>query len=135
MHPFQLLIEETPLTANQIIDETVEYYRHNPRSILFGSCAYKANNGARCALGRCFTNEGLQLVLDRGLNVGHGAETLDGALGLDNQLQPKYKGQTNLFWRNLQSLHDDSDYWKLDEIGNELTKEGLQYLNSIKRKD
>ena len=144
MHPFELLIEETPLTANQIIDETVEYYRHNPRSVekvylpdenFTTKCLYKSPNGAMCALGRCFTNEGLQLVLDKGYNAGHGASMIERYIGLDNQLQPKYKGQTNLFWRNLQDLHDNDDYWKADEIGNELTKYGLEVLNIIKRKD
>ena len=144
MHPFELLIEETPLTANQIIDETVEYYRHNPRSVVkihlpdenfTTKCLYKSENGAMCALGRCFSNEGLKLVLDMGYNAGHGASMIERYIGLDNQLQPKYKGQTNLFWRNLQEFHDNEDNWKADEIGNELTELGLQTLNTIKRKD
>lgn len=117
-------------TTDEIIDETVEYYKTHRRSESDGYCYYNGPNGEKCAFSRCcYPNvdfkekNGVQSQLFKITDPGI--------------LLPEYAHITDLqFWRELQSLHDNDDYWiKLGPDTNELSSEGVQRVSNIKRAD
>lgn len=109
------------LTHHQIIDETVEYYSNNPRSVrVDGFCLYLGPNGEKCAFSRCLTDEGVAMVhFHENTRVGH--EYLI-------HLKSQYQGKSVKFWRDLQRLHDNQSHWD----NKELTSIGKQYVEYLK---
>lgn len=89
-------------TYHQVIDETVEYYLNNPRSVgVDGLCLYNGPNGEKCAFSRCCEP-------DSQFNEGWPASSS----GHMNNLRAEYK-HLNIpdFWNSLQELHDKEEYW------------------------
>jgi hypothetical protein len=121
-------MKTTTLSTHQIIDETVKYYRNNPRSVegLSGICRYLSEDGYMCAVGRCLTKENLMSVHKH--CEGRGVRSI--LSQSDSVLKKKYRGHSNDFWECLQRLHDFEKYWRLD--GN-LTEEGEDYINKLKK--
>jgi hypothetical protein len=123
------------LTKQEILDETVEYYRTHPRGLnTDGECVYCAGSGAdpeapRCAVGRCMKPEALDIWGGWKGNASSLDEKLWLAGGgtLDNILLPQHRGHRNTFWCDLQILHDSgamilhdsgaSDYWESNDTG------------------
>ena len=94
------------LSKQQIIEETVEYYKNNPFGFDstkydgIGGCVYYGPEGQMCAVGRCL------------INPKHFATNTDSAYSLindlsDDILEEKYRGHSSAFWQSLQSFHDD----------------------------
>ena len=118
------------LTVEQIVEETIEYYRTHSRSINPFSaqteCLYNGPNGERCAFSRCCIenavsklteNKSAALIIDF-----HG----------DEILLPQYRGHNPLFWADLQSLHDINIYWVPNKYGgNDLTIVGSKRVERI----
>jgi hypothetical protein len=114
------------LTAHQIIDETVEYYQNNPRSLnregkVFNEtgdilCLYNGVNGEKCAYARCCTP-------DSEFEEGRSASCQNKAT-----LLPQYEGHPQSFWIGIQTLHDTNCYWD----GNRLTEEGIKKVEYLK---
>jgi len=116
------------LTANQIIDETVDYYTNNPRALEpnCSYCSYVTEDGRLCAHSRCLTDEGRSkaknsdaahhLIMDKG----------------DDIHQEQYRGQEPNFWKDIQNLHDENPYWRVTETGNELTLLGELIVKQLK---
>jgi hypothetical protein len=115
------------LTANQIIDETVEYYSNNPRSIHSKSgCVYlNEENGAMCAVGRCLTKTSLKIVHKR--FEGKSAYVFTEFKKI--KFKARYRGYLTALWVDLQLLHDNSKYWE----NNKLSELGLAYVEALKR--
>lgn len=108
------------MKAVNIIKETVEYYKTNSRGIKnlgngFQCVYYNEVNGAKCAVGRCFTKKGIKIFGD----------VISDYYGLfpniqehpENYFYSKYKGKSEHFWSELQILHDSADYWVKNELG------------------
>lgn len=110
------------MTKQEIIEETVEYYRNNP----FGfnsdtrSCIYKGAEGQMCAVGRCLIDA--EQFGEEPLN----ADMLNPDGSLDELLKEQYKGHDIDFWTSLQVFHDScarglfeledyKNYWSLRE--------------------
>lgn len=103
------------MNALEIINETVEYYKTNPRGLGEHSCVYKAINGSKCALGRAIQDKYLDDPLLNSTFAG-GVMRLSMNLSVRNLtieevLKPEYRGQSKRFWEDLQSWHDVSSHW------------------------
>lgn len=127
------------LTVQEIVDETVEYYRTHPRAItskeacVYYSCEADRNRarddeefppiGSMCAVGRCLADPP-SYAGTYGL--------VSGMLSILEDLQNKYKGHTLGFWREMQMLHDIPRFWeKNDQGGWDLTEDGWEKADSI----
>jgi hypothetical protein len=112
----------------EIIDETIDYYRKNPRSIEDFRCLYLGSNNQRCALSRCCTEEGvLRLSNHEGVSI---VSFIENGLIIEELLKPEYKGHCLDFWMNLQYIHDYNCLWK----DNMLSDEGIKEVNRIRNK-
>lgn len=100
------------LSKQQIIEETVEYYKNNPFGYDSdaGQCVYYGSDGQMCAVGRCLIDA------TSVLNQSGSAKGLFNTFG-ENILQEKYRGHDADFWQRLQFFHDDcaNDYFKLED--------------------
>ena len=118
-----------------IIIETVKHYNSNntARKAETDNCTYMNEAGAMCAVGRCLTNEGMQIFKafeDNNLDVNTSVEFFTNVYGMDefdNALKEEYRGHDVEFWKNLQYLHDSIYYW--DENG--ITERGLDRVDSF----
>jgi hypothetical protein len=114
---------EKKLTQHDIIDETVEFYSNNPRSIhpLTKKCLYNGYNGEKCAFSRCCTNDSKFIEASNALGQN------------DAVLLPKYAhfllNENIGFWSSIQSLHDNDTYWE----ENQLTDKGKNYVKDLKQ--
>lgn len=105
-------------TVDEIIEETVEYYKHNPRATVNDSgitrCLYfRAYDSAVCAVGRCMKDPQRYASLDgdvEDLLVEYGLDSLDPLL------KEEYRGHSLSFWLDLQDLHDNDRYWKRKDV-------------------
>lgn len=94
------------LSKQQIIEETVEYYKNNPFGYdpkkfgCSGGCVYYGTEGQMCAVGRCLIDAAFVL------NQSDSVTKLLNTFGEDI-LQEKYRGHDADFWQNLQFFHDD----------------------------
>ena len=109
----------------QILDETVEHYRTNPRSFdENGVCQYYTAAGCVCAIGRLAKNaEEMQKATE--------GATFNGFML--KFLEAKYQRMDFSFLSQLQFLHDNSENWELHENGQKLTQTGKLHYNKIVR--
>jgi hypothetical protein len=117
------------LTKVEIIEETAAFYNSNNRAIDNESCMYITSDGKKCALGRCLTEESLQLVHSKfeGMSALKIAESHD----LDTLLLPQYRGKYgSVFWRDLQFLHDTAKYWNDEDINGY----GIEFKETLLRR-
>ncbi len=115
------------MTKIEIIEETVEFYRNNPRAYdpLVG-CLYVTSSGLRCAHSRCLNETLIDLKsIESWQNAGHIIMKHGDSIHKD-----QYRGHRIDFWTDIQNLHDNSMYWS----GTELSEEGKQMVESLKRK-
>lgn len=114
-------------TQQEIIDETIEYYRTHPRgmNIREGECMYLTPDGCMCAVGRCMSDpqDGQHKIGNRAL----GDVPID---KLDLLLKSDYRGHNLDFWGDLQNFHDTPQYWETEE-GGELTEYGLKKAQDL----
>jgi len=122
------------MTAIEIIDETVEYYTHNPQAIsLQGTCEYRTENGNMCVVGRCMRPEvAAEFQYVYGAFDGDDFRIAQGTRTTDDLLQPRYHGHQDDFWATLQELHDFSSYW--GAVGEGLTEAGQTFLTALRNK-
>ena len=119
------------MTKIEIIDETIEYYKTHPRGVLklAKSCKYKTDSGAMCAVGRCFNEQADFEFYGNIITYKNKVLSND---PLDVHLKSEYHGHGVEFWQQLQLLHDGSNYWTKTETGNELTEDGISFVNYLK---
>ena len=99
----------------------VGFYTLNPRSFVIievggksvESPLYGGLNGAICGYARLCA-PGSILMEHLSCNAQPGA-----------MLLPQYEGHPDDFYMDLQAFHDDCEYWRATEAGNELTELGL----------
>lgn len=108
-------------SMHEIIDETVEFYSNNPRSVEGDQCLYHGPNGAMCAFARMVANPER---LIEGKNCLYLMEYLEGIV-----IKPEYSGYKRDFYRSIQRLHDYSDNWECD---GGLSKEGKNEVYRLK---
>ena len=121
------------LTKQQIIEETVEFYQKNNRSVSKGECLYY-HNGDMCAVGRCLINpKDFQDMNDESIRVIDKILTLDDK-NLDDYFKEEYRGHQLRFWTDLQTLHDQGVYWNehsLTEMGKDKYKSLLKQWKDV----
>lgn len=122
------------MTKQEIIRETVEFYKNNPRSIRGLRCVYVGYNREMCAFARVCKNpteewDGINDgsiysdIIDISRNFGDG--------NVDNLVKDEYKGHDMDFWTDIQLLYDVPRYWNKGITTNTLTKSGeivVEYL-------
>ena len=140
------------MTRNELIDDTIDYYRTHPRGLNLGSntmgetiaigCVYR-DGSRRCAVGRCVDWE----KVDRKPPTNSDAIwylrdstaasiTMDTALEpLNDVLLPAYQGQSLSTWIGLQRLHDRHSNWQPTATGWELTTEGKRAAEALKTRE
>jgi hypothetical protein len=130
-------------TKLEILEETANFYNRNNRATheKFG-CAYRNDEGNKCAVGRCMTDEAIEKYGDfdgaastlanaigrneLGVNISYGND----AKILDYVLDEEYHGHELEFWGDLQTLHDNQSRW--DNEG--LSPYGKQLYKSLVEK-
>ena len=125
-------------TKKQIIDETFNFYNKNPKKRRavkdYGDkepgCVYNGPGDTHCAIGRLFIDE----YKNQGENLEHnslGVASLESYnVKLDLMLKPSYSGHSLHFWIDIQSLHDDENYWYDDKA----TDAGHAWKRTLHRK-
>ena len=94
-----------------ILKDTVDYYREDPqgrRAVdASGDCLYTTWDGKHCAIGRYMKKE---FQTDEfAENNGVGVNGLNDSV--DHYLVSKVLGLSELFWRDLQDMHDVVGHW------------------------
>jgi hypothetical protein len=114
------LLRTNMKTRTEIIQETVDYYSEDVsrRAVTDGGCEYLTKDGRSCAVGRCFTEEGLKEYKD--CNTIFIRQMLF-------YFKDEYKIDDSIFWEDLQHLHDHSLYW----CNSGLSKSGEKYVEKL----
>lgn len=137
----------------KILDDTIEWFRTNPRAtveVMGGeTCVYSlrarlkhpANTSPsprhftdespdqRCAVGRYISDAALVTC---GGFMGSVTD-LEVEFGLDKLLVPEVQGLSMQFWYDVQELHDLKTYWA-HPVGGNLTVTGHRVANYIRQK-
>ena len=110
------------MTETEIIKETRDYYAEDPadrRGISRGTqCEFVTDNGKRCAVGRCMTDEAIDVINCGGGIGGDSLPALDALLkknGIE-MFKPEYRGKDFEFWFHLQEFHDPTANWNYEGI-------------------
>jgi hypothetical protein len=116
-------------TTLEIINETIEHYKNNPRSIdkITSHCKYLNDDGSKCAFSRCCTDEGVKQLHDS--NEGHSV-----IINHLSYLKPEYQGHDVEFWLGIQDLHDVNSYWEIEMVDNVLTERGKDMVGITKER-
>lgn len=113
----------------EILEDTKTFYHENPskRGIVLGKCCYlNSENGNKCAVGRCLSDEDIEIVHAREVEGW-----LSSIWDIWNMITtPKIKSLPMSFWNNLQSFHDCDHHWNEDGI----SENGLREYEDIKNK-
>lgn len=113
-------------TPVEIIEETIEFYSRNPRSVdSDGNCKYLGPNEIKCAFSRCCKDD-----------VDFSPYEGENCASLHDFLKEEYSTPTPwAFWRDLQCLHDKKDNW-IEESPQastrELSEEGKRNASFLK---
>lgn len=125
------------MTFVEIIDETVEYYKNNPRGVdELSACLYNVK-GKQCAVGRCIDWSDKEFLHEFG-KLEAGIEDL--VEEFIPHVKLKYADLFTTsekhikFWKELQNFHDRSGFWKKTKEGNTLTKMGETKYRALKEK-
>lgn len=115
------------MTKTEIILETVEYYKNNPRGLDKSEiqCCYYSD-GKMCAVGRCLKNPEFFKNDTVSIKALFENKMLD-----DSHFKNEYQNNECNFWRELQKFHDTGAFWSAKEVGNELTILGLYILEKF----
>jgi hypothetical protein len=119
------------MTREEIVKETIQYYRTHRQAGDGNTCYYLMEDGSMCAVGRCMIEPsvGMRGTVSRlwdknGLKIAFE----------DSLLQPQYHGHSADFWSELQALHDNCEccYWIPNEDGGQdLTSEGKTFCSEV----
>lgn len=105
------------MTKIEIINETVEYYKNNPRAKFGLSCLYQTPEGYQCAHSRCLTEDARREVVSAPNNLNSSsADTIISELGGDECHQEQYRNHNSRFWNDIQIIHDHNEHWNGKEI-------------------
>lgn len=122
-------------TKVEIINETPEYYKTNPRGLddALGSCVYyNPTTGAMCNVGRCCIKPSYLWYGPPSDGILVEGKDSDKRVWIDELLKPEYRGHDVNFWDDLQSFHDRPRFWKAnDKGGSDLTSAGYERLEEL----
>ena len=115
------------MTKEEIIKETVNEYQDASKRAKDGNiCKYEAENGNKCAVGRCMIPGSLIKRSDLEIEGVAMISDFVGPVGpkwnLEEILKPEYRGHEWAFWRDLQILHDEGIFYtdgKMNDRGQE----------------
>ena len=117
-----------------IIIETVKFYNSsNTAQTITGACTYMNEDGDMCAVGRCLSDEGMQVFKEFEARHAQQDTSISGFVNkhgwdkFENALKEEYRGHDTLFWERLQHLHDSKSSWTEDGI----TEYGLNRIDSM----
>lgn len=118
------------MTKLEIIEETAAFYNTTNRGFdAEKGCVYLTEDGNHCAVGRCILPEKIDKFKPRELaKVIKGGTSITSLFGIskdydnfgqplyfgndiDAYLKEEYRGHDLIFWRSLQSFHDDEMNW------------------------
>lgn len=89
-------------TTTEIIEETVQFYLNNPRSVdEEGKCKYNGPNGIKCAFSRCCKDD-----IDFSEFEGENCNPFLKFLKEEYSIHTPWG-----FWSDIQSLHDEKTNW------------------------
>jgi len=118
------------MTKLEIINETIKAYSDpNNRATTDRGCVYLRDDGKMCAVGRCFKNSALAVVIGGSIDelelpndrVATTKKTL-------SFFKKKYQGHGIDFWVDLQLWHDDNHNFGEDRI----SEKGLEGIETLK---
>lgn len=114
------------MTKREIIEETAKFYTSKNRSYdaETQNCYYIADDGKRCAVGRCIKDDKVELAQTR---LGDDAVVVDNFIQIKQLFKPEYKGHDVTFWASLQHFHDQSCNWN----ENGMTDQGKVEYNRL----
>lgn len=130
-------------TKLEIIQETFEAYKDASKRgrDSNGNCVYLTNDGKMCAFGRCEINppsedsgqggtvyDRFDEAVDLGCNEDEYIAAIDKVI--DEALKPEYRGHKSEFWGEIQTLHDNDNYFS-DDTWN---SSGLEVIEKLKEK-
>ena len=96
----------------EILKETLEFYKTNPRSVKDGEYYYTLQITQRRKthdpVGRCFFAKYKQ---ENNSLINKHLFDLNQELNLDEYLLKKYRGHNIIFWLDLQAFHDNDEFW------------------------
>ncbi len=112
--------QQNPMTKIEIIRELFDkHFIPNPKnrslrlypvdSHISSACLYSSEDGKHCAVGMCLTGKALKRIFTEGLNSKTVFELYD-KLGPE-MFRKEYQGHELNFWKDLQQLHDNQEYW------------------------
>ena len=118
---------------SQLLSETLTYYEANPRGITPFGCVYSANawgayGDAKCAVGRCMTDEAMESYGDFEGSINYLLQNGVKSENCDDILREEFHGLGIDFWVMLQTIHDDDDFWADTDDGlypHKVTERGL----------
>jgi hypothetical protein len=124
------------ISAIQIIDETIKHYTSgNPRAVIDDDFFYSVKlNNKRVALDpvcRCMYKK--YQGPEKNLEYKTIEEISKEHNGFDNILKNKYAGHPLIFWKDLQSLHDQPEYWEENSKKPKLTPLGENRIKFLKK--
>jgi hypothetical protein len=130
-------ITEIDMTHLELLDDTVEYYKKNRRSVkrTLGElkvCQYMGVNGAKCAVGKELDENHPNYAKIVSEYNELAADDLFAKFGNDI-LKERSQRITLRFWDQLQSFHDDDLNWVERANGtNELSQRGKNHYDEGK---
>lgn len=122
-------------TKHEIIDIVAKSYNIDKRAercFPLRTCMYLTNDDKKCAVGMFLTDEALKksakcLGDARSLDVHLKARGFE---SLDSAFIKEVRGHEVGFWVDLQSLHDDNNFWNAEG----LSEYGVDYVHELKRR-
>lgn len=117
------------MTFNELLDETIEYYKTNPRGVGLNSygnlaCKYITDEGAMCAVGRCLTDP--KSFQNKFHTVG--ISDIADDHHISGYFKEEYKDVPLEWWDMLQHFHDPPILWNADGGLSELGKKRAEEL-------
>jgi len=119
------------ITNEELLDETIEYYKTHPRGVIDGGCQYLTEDKTMCAIGRCLKEESFKhKYIVSNLGYHEKSTRLNKEL-LSSLVKEEYQDIT--IWKELQELHDMHHYWKMNkESGQDLSSDGECYVKALR---
>ena len=114
----------------KLLNDTIEYYCNNPRSIDYVTkyCKYFGKNGERCAFSRIITKPEAIEELKKHEGLGCGNSSIEKVYHLEG-----LAWEDKIFYQKIQQLHDFEAHWvDISDNKRELTRNGINHVSYIK---
>ena len=109
----------------QLLNEVIEFYRHNQRATYKGTCSYY-HRGNVCAIGMMMKEP------QKFSGFAGAISALVDKYDFNDIIKPEYLGFEDMMYMMLQNLHDNDFSWEKTESGNALSKYGERQVEHIR---